>query len=127
MSNDQSHDRLAAISAAIQEASEASPNLSLVADGANTHRVSVRLLGKGTEEVRLVITVDGAQLTGRTGAEEAHAGETEIHDRLSVDLRDAFIWNGVECESAVELSALLVKHMRRRLKALTQIEPDQQD
>jgi hypothetical protein len=85
---------------------------------------TVRLAGAGTPQVHLRVHTDTAHLTARSGADHASAGDGEIHDRLGVSLAQGFAWDASVCSSAGELAGLLLKHMRRRLKAVDEVMPE---
>jgi hypothetical protein len=84
---------------------------------------TVHLVGMGTPQVKLRIHTQTANLTALSGDEHASAGDGTIHDRLGLHLADGYAWNDSVCDSAGELAGLLLKHMRRRLKAVGEVTP----
>jgi hypothetical protein len=84
---------------------------------------TLRLVGKGSPEVRLRVRADAADLTARSGSDHPSAGKAEIRDALGVELAKGFAWDDSVCSSADELAGLLLKHMRRRLKAVAEVTP----
>ena len=93
-----------------------------VGDGAPEH-FTLRLVGAGSPEVKLRIQSNAADLMALSGSDRASAGKGEIHDSLGVELADGYAWDGSVCASADELAGLLLKHMRRRLKAVDDVLP----
>ncbi|MFL5384172.1 MAG: hypothetical protein ACJ8GN_16755 [Longimicrobiaceae bacterium] len=85
---------------------------------------TMRLVGGGSPEVRLRIHETTAVLIARSGTDHQSAGKAEIRDDLGVRLETGFAWNDSVCSSANELAGLLLKHMRRRLKAVAEVTPD---
>jgi hypothetical protein len=91
-------------------------------DGAG-HEFTLRLVGAGSPEVRLLLQSDAGDLTARSGSDHESAGVAEIRDRLGVELGRGFAWDDSVCASADELAGLLLKHMRRRLKSVGEVTP----
>jgi hypothetical protein len=86
---------------------------------------TVLLVGPGTPQVELRIQTQTADLTALSGNEHASAGVGTIQDRLGLHLADGFAWDASICESAGELAGLLLKHMRRRLKTVGEVRPQE--
>jgi hypothetical protein len=84
---------------------------------------TLRLVGAGSPEVKLRVQSNAADLMALSGSDRASAGKGEIHDSLGVELADGFAWDDSVCASADELAELLLKHMRRRLKAVGELLP----
>jgi hypothetical protein len=127
MATQEAHARLQALHSAFATLSRADEGLSVLAgsspDSGAAESFTMRLVGGGSPEVRLRVRVDSADLTARSGTDREHAGRGEIRDRLGVRLADGFAWDDSECASADELAGLLLKHMRRRLKAVDDVLP----
>ncbi|HSU17022.1 hypothetical protein [Longimicrobium sp.] len=93
-------------------------------DGDARQSIDLRLIGAGSPEVLLRVWTNSADLTARSGADHLSAGRGEISDSLGVALDSGFAWDASVCDSADELARLLLKHMRRRLKAVGELLPD---
>ena len=119
--------RLRELEAAFQVLARTNEGLSVLAQpppaAARREDFTVHLVGTGTPQVELRIRTRTANLTALSGDEHASAGDGTIHDRLGLHLADGYAWNGSICNSAGELAGLLLKHMRRRLKAVGQVLP----
>jgi len=87
-------------------------------------RFTVRLMDDGPPEVILKVGAEGADVQARTRGANASAGHAAINDHLQVHLADGYGWDDAVCENAGELAALLLKHMRRRLKSVAEIAPE---
>jgi hypothetical protein len=93
--------------------------------GATAGRITLRLAGPGSPRVTLRVGTGSADLRAHSGSDHASAGDGEIHDRLGVSLAEGYAWDASVCESAGELADLLLKHMRRRLKTVGEITPEE--
>jgi hypothetical protein len=93
-------------------------------EGQLRERLGVYLVGQNSPEVILFVEEEQADLKAHSGEEQRHAGTALIHDILSVNLTTGFNWDDACCDTADELAYLLTKHMRRRLKAVTELEPE---
>jgi hypothetical protein len=125
MSTHEAHQRLRQLRVAFDELTLTTTGLSLVPQpgipGDEPAAVfTMRLVGTGSPEVRLRLDAHAATVTARSGS----AGVAEIHDDLGVELETAFAWDASVCASAEELAGLLLKHMRRRLKAVAEVTPE---
>jgi hypothetical protein len=85
---------------------------------------TMSLVGMGSPEVQLRVGMHAADLTARSGSDHQRAGRAEIRDSLGVELETCFAWDDSVCSSAGELAGLLLKHMRRRLKAVAEVTPE---
>jgi hypothetical protein len=93
-------------------------------DGEAAGTFTLRLVGGGSAEVRLRLRTNAAFLTALSGADHEKAGLAEIRDDLGVKLAGGFDWDDSVCASADELAGLLLKHMRRRLKTVSEVSPE---
>jgi hypothetical protein len=122
--------RLDELRAAFSRLVDAVPELSFISldgdgNGSAGANVAVRLVGEHAPEVVLIVDPHKADVTAHSGDGVAgRRASTLIHDILTVRLTDGFAWNDAFCGTADELAYLLLKHMRRRLKAAGEYEPD---
>ena len=127
MPTDAAHARLQGLEAAFQALARTNEGLTVLPqpppDAASATDFTVHLVGTGTPQVRLRIQTQTANLTAHSGSEHGSAGDGTIHDRLTVHLADGYAWDGASCDSAGELAGLLLKHMRRRLKTVSEVTP----
>ena len=84
----------------------------------------VQLRYDGGPEVVLIVETTRAELIARSGTQTAHAGQALIRDQLMVDLSKSYGWDDAECADASELAHFLFKHMLRRHKAASELEPE---
>ena len=130
MATHEADDRLQQLRAAFDELVLANAGLSVLppappAEDGSTSMFTLRLVGAGSPEVRLRVQANAAALTALSGTDHETAGLAEIRDDLGVRLGDGYAWNDSVCASAGELAGLLLKHMRRRLKSVAEVAPEQ--
>ena len=121
--------RLVELRAAFGRLVDNVPELSFVsADGDGNRNpdqpIVLRLAGAAGRQAVLTVGPHKADVTASSGDGDARAGGTIIHDVLAVRLTDGFAWNDAFRGTADELAYLLLKHMRRRLKAAGEHSPD---
>jgi hypothetical protein len=85
-------------------------------------RVRLGSAGDGAR-VSMYIRAQRADLEARSGSETAREGRGTIRDQLTIDLGHGFRWNDAGFPDAVALAATLLRHMRRRLEAVTDVGP----
>jgi hypothetical protein len=137
MSNHNGKDRLQAVITAFERLSDTSPGLSVNGksngaksdgakfDGAKTNGqlCVIQLRHDSGPEVLLTVETTAANLTATSGDATSHAGTAVITDHLEVNLVTAYRWDDAECADATELAYILYKHMLRRHKAASELEP----
>jgi hypothetical protein len=112
-------DRHRALRAAFVELASRTPELSV-----STHHSPFDLVLRttaGGPVVTLQTEEQAATLHAFSGS--TPAGASELTDRLSLDLTESYRWDDVVFEDAADFAYHLLKHMRRRLKAVTELKP----
>jgi len=129
MSTHEAHERLRELRSAFDELTFTTTGLSRVVpadrpEDETPETFTIRLVGTGSPEVHLRVGTHATALTAWSGSDHRSAGKAEIRDDLGVELATGFAWNASVCSSGHELAGLLLKHMRRRLKAVAEVEPE---
>jgi len=129
MATHEADERLRQLHSAFGDLARTTTGLSLVPESADSGdeipaTFSIRLVGMGSPEVHLRVGAHATALTARSGSDHLAAGVAEIRDDLGVELETGFAWDASVCTSAEELAGLLLKHMRRRLKAVAEVAPE---
>ena len=123
-------ERLQALRSSFQALARTDQCLSVEGDGsppapeAADDVLILHLVGAGSPAVMLRVRTHDAHLTAQSGDDHQKAGNAVINDRLGVGLADGYHWDDAACASADELAWLLLKHMRRRLKAAGEVAPE---
>lgn len=115
--------RLAALFAALER-------LTLNASWLNykTHNGTCALTMHVPGRVGTVTLEIGAEFTRVTAVSTAdHGGTSLLEDNLSVDLSQGYSWNDAIFSNANELAYYLHKHMLRRERSVSDLEPDNSD
>ena len=80
------------------------------------NRCALRFTARSGAIAELRVGPGRVIVTTRSAGLESSAGDSEIVDRLGVDLTRGYVWDDVHCESADELAGLLLKHLYRRVE-----------
>lgn len=115
-----SQERFTALRAALARLAEQTPGLRTDGPGNSAELI----LQEHDEGPMVTLQVGEHTATVRAYSGSDPAGTSELEDHLSVDLTRAYRWDAVVFEGADSLAYHLYKHMLRRRKAVSTLEPD---